>query len=271
MNGPVLEVTDLVKHYPGPGRGRVVHAVDGVSLTVGHGEVLGLVGESGSGKSTLGRCVLRLTEPDSGTVRLAGRDITHLSRRALLPLRREAHMVFQDPFSSLNPRMTVGETLDEALATHGSASSRERAASVRELLELVRLKSAVVDQYPSHMSGGMRQRVAIARCLAVRPRLIVADEITSALDASVQGAVLNLLRELQRDLELSVLFITHNLAVVRYIAGRTAVMRHGQVVEEGDSDGIVRDPRHPYTRELVEAIPRIENAGTDRLLRTIGA
>ena len=264
-----LVIDDLTVAF---GTGRTAFtAVDGVSLTVPHGTVMGLVGESGSGKSTLARVVAGMQPATGGTVTLGGRDLLSGRGRDRRERARDVQMVFQDPFSSLNPRMTVGETLDEALATHGSASSRERAASVRELLELVRLKSAVVDQYPSHMSGGMRQRVAIARCLAVRPRLIVADEITSALDASVQGAVLNLLRELQRDLELSVLFITHNLAVVRYIAGRTAVMRHGQVVEEGDSDGIVRDPRHPYTRELVEAIPRIENAGTDRLLRTIGA
>ncbi|MGN6426682.1 MAG: ABC transporter ATP-binding protein [Leifsonia sp.] len=264
-----LVIEDLVVTF---GTGRTAfNAVDRVSLTVPRGSVVGLVGESGSGKSTLARVVAGMQTASGGTVMLGGQDLLATRGRDRRKRATDVQMIFQDPFSSLNPRMTVGETLDEALATHGSASAKSRAASVRELLELVRLKSGVVDQYPAHMSGGMRQRVAIARCLAVRPRLIVADEITSALDASVQGAVLNLLRDLQRELELSVLFITHNLAVVRYIADRTAVMRRGAVVEEGESDTIVREPRHPYTQELVAAIPRIENAGTDRLLRTIGA
>jgi peptide/nickel transport system ATP-binding protein len=179
-------------------------------------------------------------------------------------------MIFQDPYSSLNPRMTVGETISEALATHSEQTAGDRAASVRKLLELVRLKAGAAELYPSQMSGGMRQRVAIARCLAVRPRLIVADEITSALDASVQGAVLNLIRELQRELGLSMIFITHNLAAVRYIADRTAVMQRGRVVEQGDAEAIVSAPQHEYTKSLVAAIPRIEHAGTDRLLHEIG-
>lgn len=264
-----LVIEDLVVTF---GHGSsALNAVDSVSLTVPHGTILGLVGESGSGKSTVARTVAGLQKPTSGRITLDGDDL--LRTRGVDRRRRakDVQMVFQDPYSSLNPRMSVGETISEALATHSEQTAKDRAASVRKLLELVRLKSAVADQYPAQMSGGMRQRVAIARCLAVRPRLIVADEITSALDASVQGAVLNLIRDLQRELELSMIFITHNLAAVRYIADTTAVMCNGKVVEEGDAEAIVSAPRHPYTQALVAAIPRIENAGTDQLLREIGA
>ncbi|WP_223691543.1 ABC transporter ATP-binding protein [Leifsonia poae] len=259
-----LHVDDLVVTF---GRGQAAfNAVDGVSFSVPDGTTLGLVGESGSGKSTVARAIAGLQPVDSGSIRLDGTDV--LQQRARDRRRRagQVQMIFQDPYSSLNPRMTVGETVEEALLTHRALDRRERQASVRELLELVRLKASTIDQYPAQLSGGMRQRVAIARCLAVRPRLIVADEITSALDASVQGAVLNLIRDLQRELELSMLFITHNLAAVRYIADTTAVMSRGKIVEIGESDEIVRNPSHPYTRTLVDAIPRIENAGTDRLL-----
>jgi len=261
-----LLIDDLVVTF-GSGA-NAVRAVDDVSLRVPHGTIVGLVGESGSGKSTIARTIAGLQRPTSGTLKLDGRDL--FARR---PNRRanasDVQMIFQDPYSSLNPRMTVGETIDEAIATHSDASAKERAASVRELLDLVRLKTDAADLYPSSLSGGMRQRVAIARCLAVRPRLIVADEITSALDASVQGAVLNLLKDLQRELELSVVFITHNLAAVRYIADTTAVMSRGRIVEHGDAEQIVAHPRHPYTQSLIEAIPRIDNAGTDHLLRTL--
>ncbi len=269
MNGPVLEVTDLVKHYPGPGRGRVVHAVDGVSLTVGHGEVLGLVGESGSGKSTLGRCVLRLTEPDSGTVRLAGRDITHLSRRALLPLRREAHMVFQDPFSSLNPRFTVGRIVAEPLLRHKVAGGRQAAGRVAAMLERVGLRAETAGRYPHELSGGQRQRVALARALVLRPRLVVADEPVSALDVSVQASVLNLIGDLQRDMGFSCLFITHDLSVVEYLADRIAVMYLGRIVETGTREQIFTDPRHPYTRALLSAAPVPDPAEQRRRARVV--
>ncbi|MGA4995108.1 ABC transporter ATP-binding protein [Nonomuraea bangladeshensis] len=260
-----LVIEDLVVTF---GRGRqTFNAVDGVSLTVPHGTIVGLVGESGSGKSTVARTVAGLQRATSGRVTLDGDDLLRTRGVDRRRRARDVQMIFQDPYSSLNPRMTVGETIEEALTTHRDLDAKQRAASVRELLDLVRLKPAVADQYPSRISGGMRQRVAIARCLAVRPRLIVADEITSALDASVQGAVLNLIRDLQRELELSMIFITHNLAAVRYIADTTAVMSRGRVVEYGDAEEIVTNPREPYTRSLVSAIPRIENAGADRLLR----
>ena len=247
------------------------NAVDGVSLVVPHGTIVGLVGESGSGKSTVARTVAGLQKASSGTVRLDGEDL--LASRGVDRRRRatQVQMIFQDPYSSLNPRMTVGDAIDEVLLTHTDASGAARRASVKELLDLVRLKANAIDQYPGQMSGGMRQRVAIARALAARPKLIVADEITSALDASVQGSVLNLIRDLQRELQLSMLFITHNLAAVRYIADTTAVMSAGRIVEHGPSAELVASPRHPYTQTLIEAIPRIENAGGDRLLQSLEA
>lgn len=264
-----LVVEDLVVTF---GHGdSAFNAVDRVSLTVPDESIVGLVGESGSGKSTLARVIAGLQAPTSGRLLLDGKELRPAKGSERRARAREVQMIFQDPYSSLNPRMTVGATLEEALATHGMSSAAQRKAEVGELLGLVRLTSGTVDQYPSQLSGGMRQRVAIARCLAVKPRLIIADEITSALDASVQGAVLNLVRDLQRELELSVLFITHNLAAVRYIADTTAVMRRGEIVEHGDAAEIVSAPRHPYTRSLVAAIPRIQNAGSDRLLHSIGA
>ena len=263
-----LVIENLVVTF---GRGpHAVNAVDDVSLTVPHGTTVGLVGESGSGKSTVARTVAGLQKPTSGRILLDGKDLA-VGRRDRRAHARDVQMIFQDPYSSLNPRMSVGETLDEALATHGTGNAKARAAGVKELLELVRLKPGVSELHPSSLSGGMRQRVAIARCLAVKPRLLIADEITSALDASVQGAVLNLMRDLQQELELSVLFITHNLAAVRYIADTTAVMRSGEIVEHGDADAIVTNPQHPYTQALVAAIPRIQNAGTDSLLHSIGS
>jgi len=260
-----LVIDDLVVVF-GHGK-RAFVAVDDVSLTVPHGTIVGLVGESGSGKSTVARTIAGFQKATSGSIRLGDRDLLATRGVSRRDRARDVQMVFQDPYSSLNPRMTVGETLAEALATHQGRAGATRSA-VGELLELVRLKATAGDRYPSQLSGGMRQRVAIARCLAVRPQLIVADEITSALDASVQGAVLNLIRDLQRELGLSVLFITHNLAAVRYIADTTAVMRHGQIVEVGDAAEIVANPSHDYTRSLVAAIPRIEHAGTDHLLTT---
>ncbi|MFI8634216.1 ABC transporter ATP-binding protein [Microbacterium sp. NPDC077663] len=246
-----------------------VRALDDVSLEVESGTVVGVVGESGSGKSTLARVIAGMQPVDAGRVLLDGRDI--IARRGMSPGERAklVQMIFQDPHSSLNPKMTVEECLDEVLAVHTTKTRRERAASIGELLSLVRLKPEARRQYPSQLSGGMRQRVAIARCLAVRPSFIIADEITSALDASVQGAVINLMRELQAELNLSVLFITHNLAVVRYVADRTAVMRSGQLVEVGNSVELVSNPQHPYTQNLISAIPNLADAGTDPLLGDI--
>jgi oligopeptide/dipeptide ABC transporter ATP-binding protein len=250
----VLEVADLVKHYPG-GRGRAVHAVDGVSLSIGPGEVLGLVGESGSGKSTIGKCVLRLTEPTSGSITLAGRDVTHLSRRALQPLRRDVHMVFQDPFSSLNPRFTVGKIVAEPLLSHRVARGREADERAAQMLERVGLRAEMRARYPHELSGGQRQRVGLARALVLEPKLVVADEPVSALDVSVQASVLNLISDLQRDMGFSCLFITHDLSVVEFLADRIAVMYLGQIVETGSREQIFSAPQHPYTKALLSAAP----------------
>jgi peptide/nickel transport system ATP-binding protein len=251
---PILQVSDLVKHF-GAGRGQVVHAVDGVSLSVGKGEVLGLVGESGSGKSTVGKCILRLTEPTAGTIRLAGRDITHLSRRALRPLRRDMHIVFQDPYSSLNPRFTVGRIVAEPLRRHGIAAAGEVADRVAEMLERVGLRAEMRSRFPHELSGGQRQRVGLARALILEPRLVVADEPVSALDVSVQASVLNLITDLQRDMGFSCLFITHDLSVVEFLADRIAVMYLGQIVETGPREQIFAAPQHPYTQALLSAAP----------------
>ncbi|GLY90505.1 ABC transporter ATP-binding protein [Actinoallomurus iriomotensis] len=255
MNAPVLEVKDLVKHYPVRRGGRSVRAVDGVSLSVGPGEVLGLVGESGSGKSTIGRCVLRLTEPTAGSVSLGGRDVTHLSRRALRPLRRDVHMVFQDPYSSLNPRFTVGQIVAEPLRRHGVARGAEAEARVREMLERVGLSADMRTRRPHELSGGQRQRVGLARALVLEPKLVVADEPVSALDVSVQASVLNLVADLQRDMGFSCLFITHDLSVVEFLADRIAVMYLGRIVETGPTEKIFAEPQHPYTQALLSAAP----------------
>ena len=248
-----LEVVDLVKHF---GAGRApVRAVDGVSLAVGVGEVLGLVGESGSGKSTLGRCVTRLVPVTSGRVRIAGRDIADLSRRALRPLRRDFNIVFQDPSSSLNPRMTVGDIVSEPLRLHRigtAASQRER---VVELLDQVGLRPEVVRRYPHELSGGQRQRVSLARALSAAPKLLVADEPTSALDVSVQASVLNLVGRLQREMGFACLFITHDLASVEFLAQRVAVMYLGVLVEVASRAELFAAPRHPYTQALLSAAP----------------
>ncbi|MGA8115816.1 MAG: oligopeptide/dipeptide ABC transporter ATP-binding protein [Actinocatenispora sp.] len=254
MPEPVLEVTDLVKHYPA-GRGRRVHAVDGVSLTIGAGEVLGLVGESGSGKSTVGKCILRLTDPTAGTVRLQGRDITRLSRRNMRSLRRDLHIVFQDPYSSLNPRFTIGQIVAEPLRQHRIATGHDATVRVCEMLERVGLRAQMRNRYPHELSGGQRQRVGLARALICNPKLVIADEPVSALDVSVQASVLNLLADLQRDLGFSCLFITHDLSVVEFVADRIAVMYLGKIVESGTREGIFSDPQHPYTQALLSAAP----------------
>jgi oligopeptide transport system ATP-binding protein len=255
MSEAVLQVEGLVKHYHVRGRGQVVRAVDGVSLSIGPGEVLGLVGESGSGKSTIGKCVLRLTEPTAGSVHLGDRDITHLSRRALRPLRRDVHMVFQDPYSSLNPRFTVGQIVAEPLRRHGVARGAEATERVRQMLERVGLGAEMRTRRPHELSGGQRQRVGLARALVLEPKLVVADEPVSALDVSVQASVLNLVADLQRDMGFSCLFITHDLSVVEFLADRIAVMYLGQIVETGPTKKIFAEPQHPYTQALLSAAP----------------
>lgn len=246
---PVLEVVDLVKHF-GP-----VRAVDGVSLAVAEGEVVGLVGESGSGKTTLGRCVTRLVPVTAGSVRIRGREIARLSRGALRPLRRDFNIVFQDPSSSLNPRLTVDEIVVEPLRQHRIGTRRERRLRVVEMLGQVGLSAEVGRRYPHELSGGQRQRVSLARALAASPSLLVADEPTSALDVSVQASVLNLIAALQRDLGFACLFITHDLASVEYLAQRVAVMYLGVLVEVADRSELFAAPRHPYTQALLSAAP----------------
>jgi oligopeptide/dipeptide ABC transporter ATP-binding protein len=256
----VLEVEDLKTYFPvrkGLLRRTVgqVHAVDGVSFTIGAGETLGLVGESGCGKTTVGRSVLRLIEPTAGVIRLGGRDITRLGRAELRPLRREMQIIFQDPFSSLNPRMRAGDIVGEPLKVHATVPPRERRDRVAALFARVGLSEAQMDNYPHQFSGGQRQRIGVARALALNPKLIVGDEPVSALDVSIQAQVINLLTDLQRELGLSYLFISHNLAVVEHISHRIAVMYLGRIVEHTDRETLFRKPLHPYTEALLAAVP----------------
>jgi oligopeptide/dipeptide ABC transporter ATP-binding protein len=254
---PALEVTDLVKHYQASSRvtsgGDVVHAVDGVSFTLGRGEMLGLVGESGSGKSTVAKCILRLVEPTSGTIRLNGTDITHLSRRAMRPLRQELHIVFQDPQSSLNPRMTCGSIVAEPLRRHRLVHRRALDVRVANMFEQVGLNADLRHRYPHELSGGQRQRVGLARALVVEPSVLVADEAVSALDVSVQAAILNLLSDLQQAMGFSCLFIAHDLATVEYLCDRIAVMYAGKIVELAPRADLFSSPQHPYTQALLSA------------------
>ncbi|MFL6144581.1 MAG: ABC transporter ATP-binding protein [Labedaea sp.] len=249
MTEPVLEIVDLVKHF-GP-----VRAVDGVSLSVRPGEVLGLVGESGSGKTTLGRCVVRLVPVTSGEVLMRGVDIAPLSRRRLRGLRRDFNIVFQDPSSSLNPRMTVSDIVTEPLRLHRIGTSASRRERLAELLGQVGLRPEVSRRYPHELSGGQRQRVSLARALSAGPALLVADEPTSALDVSVQAAVLNLIARLQAELGFACLFITHDLAAVEFLAQRIAVMYLGKLVEVAERAELFAAPRHPYTQALLSAAP----------------
>jgi len=254
---PALEVLDLVKHYRVgaglAGGGSVVHAVDGLSFELRRGEVLGLVGESGSGKTTAAKCILRLIEPTAGTIRLGGTDITHLSRRAMRPLRRELHIVFQDPFSSLNPRMTCGDIVGEPLRLHRLASGRALHRQVAEMFDLVGLRPELRYRFPHELSGGQRQRVGLGRALILEPSVLVADEPVSALDVSVQASILNLLGDLQQHLGFSCLFITHDLATVEFLCDRVAVMYMGKIVEVAAGDALFRAPQHPYTQALLSA------------------
>jgi len=257
---PLLEVTDLVKHYPvrsGILRRAVgkVHSVDGVSFTIGVGETLGMVGESGCGKSTVARSILRLVEPTSGSIRLNGRDITHLGKANLRPHRRSMQIIFQDPFASLNPRMTAGDIVGEPLTVHGLATGRAKRERVAELFDQVGLRPDQMQNYPHQFSGGQRQRICIARALSLGPSLIVCDEPVSALDVSIQAQVINLLIDLQRKHDFSYLFIAHDLAVVAHISHRVAVMYLGRIVEIAEKRELFANPRHPYTQALLASVP----------------
>ena len=259
-NMPVLEVKDLKKHFPvkkGLLRHTVghVYAVDGISFSINEGETLGLVGESGCGKTTAGRAVLRLIEPTSGSVKVEGKEITGLSKMEMRPYRREMQIVFQDPFSSLNPRMTAGDIVGEPLQVHGVTGRKVRRDRVAALFERVGLRPAQMANYPHQFSGGQRQRIGIARALALGPKLIVGDEPVSALDVSIQAQVINLLQDLQRERRLSYLFISHNLAVVEHISHRIAVMYLGRIVEYADTRSIFTRAQHPYTEALLSAVP----------------
>ncbi len=256
---PLLEVRDLVKEFPRSGglfrTAPPVRAVDGVSFTIDEGETFGLVGESGSGKTTTGRCVLRLVEPTSGEIRFKGEDVRAFSASRLRDARRDMQIVFQDPYSSLNPRMRIGAIVEEPLIIHRIGTKPERRARVTELLELVGLDPSQLSRYPHQFSGGQRQRIGIARALALNPSLVVADEPVSALDVSVQAQVINLLMDLQARLKLTYLFIAHDLRLVRHICSRVAVMYLGTVVETGSTEALFASPAHPYTQALLSAIP----------------
>ncbi len=257
---PLVEVDHLEKQFP-VGRGllgrphAVVRAVDGVTFDIRAGETLGLVGESGCGKSTLGRLILRLIEPTAGDVRFDGRSLLHLSPRALRAVRRAMQIVFQDPYGSLNPRMRVSGIVAEGLVVHRVGTSAERRERVRALLDLVGLPADAATRFPHEFSGGQRQRIGIARALAVEPRFIVADEAVSALDVSIQAQILNLLQDLKQRLGLTLLFISHDLRVVEHLSDRVAIMYLGKIVEIGSRDEVFADPRHPYTRALLAAVP----------------
>jgi len=256
----LLVVENLKKHYPlrrsvfGRTAG-CVKAVDGVDLAVRRGETLGLVGESGCGKSTLGRCIIRLEDPTAGCVRFEGRDVAGLDRRALRHLRRDMQIVFQDPFSSLNPRRTIRQTVGEAFVIHKLLNAQQRRARLDELLDLVGLRPEHAYRYPHEFSGGQRQRICVARALALNPKLVIADEPVSALDVSIQAQILNLLVSLQARLDLTYLFISHDLSVVRHISDRVAVMYLGRIVELARPAELYASPRHPYSQALISSVP----------------
>jgi peptide/nickel transport system ATP-binding protein len=263
-----LEVQGLTVRYYGGAA--TLTAVDGVDLNLPPGGTLGLVGESGCGKSTVARAIVQLVPVAAGRVLLDGEDLTGARGARLRALRRRVQMVFQDPYASLNPRMTVGEVLSEAITTHRAVGARERVAEVVRFLDLVGLDTRSVTKYPHQFSGGQRQRIAIARALAVGPDVLIADEVTSSVDVSVQAAILNLLRDLQRRLGLSLLFISHNLSVVRYMSDVVAVMYLGRIVEQAPTPALFAGPRHPYTRVLIDSIPKIVGGGAASRMRLSG-
>jgi oligopeptide/dipeptide ABC transporter ATP-binding protein len=272
---PILEVRNLVKHFPiggglFGGEAAVIKAVDGVSFSIRRGETLGLVGESGCGKTTTGRCILQLEKPTSGEIIFEGRDLATLSAGELRKVRRRLQVIFQDPYSSLNPRMTVGQIIAEPLAVHDIVPDRAaRAARVRELLGHAGLLPAMAHRYPHELSGGQRQRVGIARALAMEPALIVCDEPVSALDVSIQAQIINLLEELQAEFGLTYLFVAHDLSVVRHISDRVAVMYLGKIAEITDRKTLYESPLHPYTRALLSAVPIPDpavEAGRERIV-----
>ncbi len=276
---PLLEVFDLVKHFrlrqtlarrivrKPP---QIVHALNGVTFTVARGETLGIVGESGCGKSTLARCLVRLLEADRGEIRFDGLDVRALPRRELRRFNRRVQMIFQDPYGSLNPRMTVGQMLGEALSVHRMRPKQEIPHRIRELVALVRLPADSIDRRPHEFSGGQRQRIGIARALAVEPECLIADELVSALDVSVQAQIVNLLLELQERLHLTILFVAHDLRLVRHISHRIAVMYLGSIVELGETESLFAAPKHPYTHALLGAAPSMDPSKRSRVAAARG-
>ncbi|NJK90852.1 MAG: ABC transporter ATP-binding protein [Blastochloris sp.] len=262
MNTPLLSVTDLKVHFPIRSGllQRVtdqVRAVDGVSFDIEAGSTVGLVGESGSGKSTIGKCIIRLVDPSSGQIRYQGTEISNLDRNAFMSYRKKIQLIFQDPYNSINPRMSVEQIVGEALEIHfPNKNKAQRRQRISELLNLVGLEPKHLTRYPHEFSGGQRQRIGIARALAVEPEFLICDEPVSALDVSVQAQIVNLLQDIQKEFKLTYLFISHDLAVVEHISDQVLVMNEGRIVEQGPPESLYRDPQHAYTRKLLEAVPR---------------